>query len=157
MRAHWLVGVVMAVGVLPGQQRERLTTDVAGKAVGQVATVCGLVVGFDCADGHASGLVFRTDSWSPAFKVAVDGLGRTWFDSALEQRYFGQQACVTGTVLSVAHGFHIRASQPDQLSVEGTPRAEAGKSRRACSGVLAKEARCRASSGRSGRSIRPAP
>jgi len=72
------VGVVTVVGVLTGQQLERLTPALAGKAVGQVATVYGLVVGFDCAGGDASAIVFRTDSGSPEFKVAVDVPVEQW-------------------------------------------------------------------------------
>jgi len=119
---RWLVAVVAAVGVLGAQELTTLTPELAGQAVGQMATVCGVVAGVSCRPGLHTALVFRTGAGAPGFEVAIAAADRDRFEAPLEGRYFGQSVCATGTVLAVPTGHRIRVRGPDQIQVTGPAR-----------------------------------
>ena len=65
-------------------------------------------------------IVLRTDGRAPRFDAAVAVSDRALFDPPLEARYFGQNVCVTGTVIAVPLGYRIWVSQPHQIEVTET-------------------------------------
>ena len=60
-------------------------------------------------------VVLRTGTGAPRFDAAIAASDRDQFEPPLEVRYFGQNVCVTGTVLAVPLGYRIWVGRPDQI------------------------------------------
>jgi hypothetical protein len=135
--ASWLVAAVVAL--YPGEQVfERLPAELAGLAVGRVATVCGEVMDLGCAGPRGAALTFLTPSTAPPVGVFVDRTARRQQSGGVSaaDRLRPRRACVIGTIERRAAGLRVSIERPDQLVFDAPASQPPGQDRalvrRAC-------------------------
>ena len=109
-------GGLLAAAQIP----ERLAPAQAAERVGQVVTVCGTVAEIHCQFPSRMTFVQLVGLQEPpTVTVMIAASDRARFGPGIESRYRSQRMCVTGRVESLAGGYSIAASGPEQLAIEG--------------------------------------
>lgn len=110
--------LLMIIGVLAAEQNPAPYRKLAG----QTHQVCGQVVTFAPPDKDGDGCELRLDFgspyWKPSFYVLIPERLRAEFGGRPEQRFFGQQVCVTGQVRIARRIAHIVLESPAHVFVQ---------------------------------------
>jgi TonB family protein len=117
-----LVIVTLATGVPEAQDRPRPIEEEAKRHVGNIATLCGTVVAYQCQRPERTSLLALEKSFSASgVSVAIAREDRSKFGTLFEQRHVFLKVCATGPVEKRKNRYVISIKEPGQLRLEGNP------------------------------------
>ena len=114
--------VMVAGGAVAARDRPKLIEQEAKRQVGQVATLCGMVVAYQCQRPEQPSLFALEKPFSGAgVSVAIAHENRSGFGTLWEQRHVLREVCATGLVEKRKNRYLIHVDEPGQLIVQGNP------------------------------------
>ena len=118
--AHLVVLIlILALELVDGQGRSKSNEAEAKERVGQVARLCGPVVGYQCVPpDQTTVLLWEKPVEGTGVGIAIALADRTKFSPLLEQRALFMNACATGKVEKLNKRYVVRVTEPGQLQVQ---------------------------------------
>lgn len=114
--------VMLAGGVVTAQDRPKSVEQEAKRQVGQIATLCGTVVAYQCQRPERTSMLALEKPFSGAgVSVAIAQQDRGKFGTLFEQRQVLREVCATGPVEKRKNRYLIHVEEPSQLSFRGDP------------------------------------
>jgi TonB family protein len=111
------LGIASFSWLLSAQELQRVPPEAVAMRVGQIATVCGVVLDLGCSapDPNAP-FTFRTSAYAPFLSVAWPlEQGERFGPLAKGESLSPQSICVTGQIESAGQGYRIVVSRADQI------------------------------------------
>ena len=113
---------MLGVGAVAAQDRPKSVEEEAKRQVGQIATLCGVVVAYQCQRPERTSLLALDKPLSGAgVSVAIAQEHRAKFGTLFEPRHALRELCATGRVEKRKNRYLIHVEEPSQLSLQGTP------------------------------------
>jgi TonB family protein len=112
--------VVLALDVVEGQSRSKSLEAEAKHNLGRVATLCGRIVGNQCAQPEQTTvLVWEKPTELTGVGIAIAQSDRNKFPALVEHQFLFLNVCATGRVEKLHKRYAVRVTEPDQLQVQG--------------------------------------
>lgn len=113
--AAWqLVGFLVTVD---GQGLRRMNTTVAREHVGEIAMVCGHVIGYSCTAANGGSMALATNDRRANFDLRIPYDDRPKFGTNPEEQQLQRMVCATGRIEKSRIGHEIIVSDPNALTV----------------------------------------
>jgi hypothetical protein len=113
LAAWWFVGLLVTT---EGQPLRKMNTTVAREHVGEVAIVCGHVIGYGCTErGSSMALATNSQRWSFAFRIPRDH--RDKFGPRPEEQHLQKLVCAAGRIEKRESRHEIVLTDPSAISV----------------------------------------
>jgi TonB family protein len=119
------LSVALAACVVEAQERPKSLEQEAKRQVGNVATLCGLVVAYQCQRPEGTSLLALDKPFErPGVSVAIAPENRSQFGLRFEQRHVLMDVCATGRVEKQKSRYLVRVEEPSQVRLQGDQTSE---------------------------------
>jgi TonB family protein len=103
--------------VLQGQGLQKLNTTGAREHVGEVAIVCGHVVGAGCSRANGGVVTLATDNVRSQFQFRIPSEHREKFGRNPEEQYLQRLVCAAGRIEARGSRLEVVVSDPSTISI----------------------------------------